>query len=301
MTNPRPHEAGGRQPRPPDDNPSPAESPSPPATDSSATISPLRWRPASTVVLILTSLVGLVAFLWPFLASPEFVAWAAQDTPWLFAILLGLLAAVLLAEVTSGGLDAKTVALLGVLAAVGGGLRVLSAGTAGLEPIFVVLVLGGRVLGRSMGFLLGALAVLAGAFLTAGVGPWLPFQMFGAGWVALGAACLPRLTGRAELTMLAAYGVLSGMAYGAMLNLWFWPFLAPATAPAGAAFIPGDPLTETIRHYATFYLATSLGWDLPRGVLTAVLVLIAGRPVMRTLRRAVRRAAFDAGPGTSPP
>ena len=30
-------------------------------------------------------------------------------------------------------------------------------------------------------FLLGALALLASAFLTAGVGPWTPFQMIAAG------------------------------------------------------------------------------------------------------------------------
>ena len=46
--------------------------------------------------------------------------------------------------------------------------------------------------------------------------------------------------------------------------------------------------------YAAFYLATSLGWDLPRGVLTAVLVMVAGRPVLSSLRRGTRRAAFGA-------
>ena len=71
----------------------------------------------------------------------------------------------------AGGLDAKTIAVLGVLAAMGGALRVLSAGTAGLEPMFFLLVLAGRVLGRGMGFVLGALAIVTGAFLTGGVGP----------------------------------------------------------------------------------------------------------------------------------
>ena len=182
--------------------------------------------------------------------------------------------------------------MLGVLAAAGGALRVLSAGTAGLEPIFVIFVLGGRVLGRSMGFLMGSLAMLAGAFLTAGVGPWLPFQMLGAGWVALGAAMLPRATGRVELAMLAGYGAFAGLAYGVLLNLWFWPFLAPASAPTGAGFVPGDSAAANFAHYAVFYVATSLGWDVPRAVLTAVLILVAGRSILATLRRAVRRAAF---------
>ena len=34
--------------------------------------------------------------------------------------------------------------------------------------------------------------------------------------------------------------------------------------------------------YAVFYVATSLGWDVPRSVLTAVLILIAGRSMLAT-------------------
>ncbi len=254
----------------------------------------LRWRPAAALTLGLTTLVGLASFLWPFFADPQFALDRGQQAPWLFAALLGLLAAVVLGEITANGLDAKTVALLGVLAAVGGAVRVLSAGTAGLEPVFAVLVLGGRVLGRSMGFLLGCLALLAGAFLTAGIGPWLPYQMLGAGWVALGAATLPPARGRVEVALLAGYGLVAGVGYGLLLNLWFWPFLGGASAPTGAAFVPGAPLAENLRHYAVFYRTTSLGWDLPRAVLTAVLVAAAGPMALRILRRAVRRAAFEA-------
>ncbi|MEI2764170.1 MAG: ECF transporter S component [Dermatophilaceae bacterium] len=262
----------------------------------------MRLRPAATASLAVTSVVGVAAFAWPFVGGPTTgVAGRGQNLPWLFAAVLGLLALVLLAEATAGGLDAKSVAVLGVLAAVGGALRVLSAGTAGLEPLFVVLVLGGRVLGRGMGLLLGALAMLCGAFLTAGIGPWLGFQMIAAGWVGLGAACLPRARGRAELALLAAYGLVAGIGYGAVMNLWFWPFLAAGAAPVGGGFVPGAPATDNLGRYAVFYLATSLGWDLPRAVLTAALVLVAGRPVLATLRRAVRRAGFDAPVAFDPP
>ena len=250
----------------------------------------LRWPGA--LALVLVTLVGVASFGWPFVVDPAVGLAHGQDAPWLFAVLLGLLALVLLAEVSAGGLDARTVAVLGVLAAMGGALRVLSAGTAGLEPMFFLLVLAGRVLGRSTGFVLGALAVLTGAFLTGGVGPWLPFQMIAAGWVALGAALLPPATGRLERAWLAAYGLMAGLLYGAVMNLWFWPFMG-TSAPTGAGFVPGADAATNAGHYAAFYLATSLGWDVPRGLLTAALVLVAGRPVLATLRRAVRRAAFD--------
>jgi len=144
-----------------------------------------------------------------------------------------------------------------------------------------------------VGFVLGALAVLVGAFLTGGIGPWAPFQMIAAGWVGYGAGALPRASGRPERVMLAGYGLVASLLFGLVMNLWFWPFLASGV-PAGMGFVPGAPVTANLSHYAAFYLATSLGWDLPRGILTAVLVMVAGRPVLASLRRGTRRAAFGA-------
>lgn len=246
--------------------------------------------------MVLVMVVGVAAFGWPFLADPasELAQMGhSADASLLFVLLMTLLALVLLAEVSSGGIDAKTVAVLGVLAAAGGALRVLSAGTAGLEPMFFLLVIAGRVLGPVRGFLMGTLALLTSAFLTAGVGPWTPFQMVCCGWVAMGAGLLPRATGRSERWLLAAYGLVCGLLYGAVMNLWFWPFLGTG-APAGAGFVAGAGVADNLRHYAVFYFATSFGWDLPRGLLTAVLTFVACRPLLRALRRSVRRARFDA-------
>ena len=54
-----------------------------------------------------------------------------------------LLMAVTLSLVSDGAMGAKAVALLGVLAATAAALRALGAGIAGLEPIWIVIVLGG--------------------------------------------------------------------------------------------------------------------------------------------------------------
>ena len=70
-------------------------------------------------------------------------------------------------------------------------------------------------------------------------------------------------------------------------------FLTPSL-PLGD--VPGGDLATNVAHYATFYVLTSLGWDLPRGILTAVLVWWAGPAIDRVLRRAVRRARFDSSP-----
>lgn len=252
------------------------------------------WR--APVVMALVVLVGIAAFGWPFLATPGSEVSQmghGTDASFFFVALMALMALALLAEMSSGGLDAKTVAVLGVLAAAGGALRVLSAGTAGLEPMFFLLVVAGRVLGARLGFLLGALALLASAFLTAGVGPWTPFQMIAAGWVCLGAGLLPGASGATERWLLAAYGLVCGLAYGVVMNLWFWPFLGDS-APAGAGYVAGAGAATNLGHYAVFYVTTSLAWDLPRGVLTAVLTLLASGSLLKALRRSVRKARFDA-------
>lgn len=256
----------------------------------------MRTRLRSRVALGLVTLVGLVAFGWPFLADPgsrlDQLGHGA-DASLVFVVIMAVLALVLLAELASGGMDAKTVAVLGVLAAAGGGLRVLSAGTAGLEPMFFLFVIAGRVLGPVRGFMMASLSLLTSAFLTAGVGPWTPFQMLACGWVAMGAGLLPRASGAVERWVLTGYGLCCGLAYGAVMNLWFWPFLG-VTAPHGAGFVPGAGVVANAQHYLAFYVLTSLAWDLPRGILTAVLTFVASRPLLRALRRSVRQAAFAA-------
>jgi energy-coupling factor transport system substrate-specific component len=253
----------------------------------------VRVRARSGLVLALVFAVGVAAFGWPFVIEPG----AALDTshsvdaPLLFVLLLPLLAAVVLAELTSGGIDAKAVALLGMLAAVGGALRALGPGTAGLEPTFVVLVLGGRVFGKGFGFVLGALTLLVGALITGGVGPWLVFQMLAAGWVGFFAGCLPRLRGRAEVLVTAGYAAVASLAYGLVMNLWFWPF---ASYGPEVSYVAGDPVADNAARYLLFFVTTSLPWDLGRAALCLVVLLLAGRPLLRALRRAARRAAFDA-------
>jgi len=161
--------------------------------------------------------------------------------------------------------------------------------------VFFLLIPAGRVLGAGFGFVLGALTMFASALLTGGVGPWLPFQMLGAGWVGLFAGLLPPARGRLELVMLAGYGAVAGLLYGLILNLWFWPFTTAGTgAGSELAYQAGAPLADNVARFLAFDLATSLGFDVPRAIGNAVLVLLAGRPVLLALRRAARRAAFDA-------
>ncbi|MFF8468123.1 ECF transporter S component [Streptomyces griseus] len=256
---------------------------------------PVRLGPKSVAVLLLTGAVGVVAFGWPLLADTGSGLAHARDAPWLFAALLPLLVGVVVATISESGMDAKAVAMLGVLAAVGAALRPLGAGTAGLEPMFFLMVLSGRVLGPGFGFVLGSVTMFASALLTGGVGPWMPFQMLSMGWFTMGAGLLPgpdRLRGRAELAMLAVYGCVAAFAYGAVMNLQGWPLIAGLGS--GISFDGNDPLNENLVRFVAYYLTTSLGWDLGRAVLTVVLTLTLGPTLLKALRRATRRAAFDA-------
>jgi energy-coupling factor transport system substrate-specific component len=250
-------------------------------------------RHSSAAVLAVASVLGLVGFTWPLFVDPvggENVAHSG-DAPWIFLALLPLLFAVIVAELADGALDAKAIALLGVLAACGAALR-LPGGVTGFEPMFFVFIPAGRVFGRGFGFVLGALTMFASALLTGGVGPWLPFQMFAAAWVGFFAGCLPPARGRTEIWLLAGYGLAAGLAYGLVMNMWFWPY--GASAGSELSFVPGADLAENLRRFWAFHLATSLGWDLPRAVMNATLILFFGRPVLAALRRVARRAAFGA-------
>ncbi|MGW4228896.1 ECF transporter S component [Streptomyces sp. NPDC004980] len=262
----------------------------------SRAVRPVRIGPRAAAALVLVSTIGVMAFGWPLLAGEASGVTAhAEGAPWLFAALLVLLVGVVVATVADGGLDAKAVAMLGVLAAVGAALRPLGAGTAGLEPMFFLMVLSGRVLGPGFGFVLGSVTLFASALLTGGVGPWMPFQMLSMGWFAMGAGLLPgpeRLRGRGEVLMLAAYGFAAAFAYGTVMNLQGWTLVSGLGS--GISFVEGGPLHENLVRFLAYCLATSLGWDLGRAVLTVVLTLTVGPTLLKALRRATRRAAFEA-------
>ncbi|MFE3635154.1 ECF transporter S component [Streptomyces cellostaticus] len=272
-------------------NPSPADRPA----HAPRPVRAVRLGPRSLAALGLVSAVGVVAFFWPFLAPPASGLSAhAEDAPWLFAGLLLLMIAVVAATISESGLGPKAVATLGVLAATGAALRPVGAGTAGIEPMFFLMVLSGRVLGPGFGFVLGSVTMFASALLTGGVGPWLPFQMLAMGWFTMGAGLLPgreRLRGRAEPLLLAAYGFCAAFAYGTVMNLAGWPFMGSGTS--NIAFDAHATVSANLARFAAYCLATSLGWDLGRALCTVVLTLALGPVLLRALRRATRRAAFE--------
>jgi energy-coupling factor transport system substrate-specific component len=245
----------------------------------------------SKIAIVLASFVGIVAFCWPFVLAPGTFT---DNTlaPLMFGALLILILCVVLAQIADGGMDSKAVAMLGVLSALGAALRPLGAGTAGIETIFFTIILAGRVFGPGFGFTLGCTTLFASALITAGIGPWLPYQMFGCAWVGLFAGMLPQVRGRREVLMLAVYGAVTGYVYGFMINLSFWPFSLGAST--GISYVPGAPFAENAHRYLVFDATTSLGFDTGRAVTTFICIILVGPAMLATFRRASRRAAFEA-------
>ena len=248
----------------------------------------------AVVVLALASVGGLMMLVWPLLLRVQ--PHERVDPPFLFLALLPVVIAVMLAELSQGGLDTRVLAVLGVLSAVIAILRGLSAGTGGVELVFFLLILAGRVFGPGFGFVLGVTSLFASALMTAGVGPWLPFQMLVSAWVGMGAGLLPRrVTGRAEVVMLAVYGVFAAYAYGLLMNLSGWPFLLGIVVPGheqtALSFDPSAAMAENLQRFAAYTLITSTGsFDTGRAITNAIAIMVVGPAVLTTLRRAAKRA-----------
>jgi energy-coupling factor transport system substrate-specific component len=248
----------------------------------------------SALVLGVASVGGLMMLAWPLLVRAPHGGHVGP--PFVFLALLPVVIAVVLAEVTEGGLDPRVLAVLGVLTAINAVMRGVSAGTGGVELVFFLLILAGRVFGPGFGFVLGCTSLFASALLTGGVGPWLPYQMLCSAWVGMGAGLLPRrATGRVEIAMLAAYGVVVAYAYGLLMNLSSWPFVLGIAVPGhvGLAFVPGDPFVTNLHRFLIYTLITSTGsFDTGRAITNAVAIVVLGPAVLTTLRRAARRVVI---------
>jgi energy-coupling factor transport system substrate-specific component len=245
-------------------------------------------------ILAVMSLTGLFVFLLPFLLSavPNELR-QGLTRPAEASLLMGLVMAgtlfVILGDLThssvSGGLS-RSIALLAVLVSIDATLRLFPS-FLGASPIFALVILVGSEFGPRFGFAMGSLTLLISAVITAGIGPWLPFQMLCAGWVGLGAGLLrPSGKGSRQVAFLGVYGAVAGILFGVLMNLYSWPLATPAsTVDVGLYWSPELSVTESLARYGAFYLATSLLHDTTRAVGNVILISVAGAPVLRLLQR----------------
>src|SRR5215217_3534353 len=255
--------------------------------------------------LLIVSIAGLLTFFLPFAISAlpkesSQVSPRTIEASLLLGLIIGASLIIAVAELVRGpgsGNYARSLALLGALVAIDATLRLVPS-FLGASPIFALVVLVGYVFGPRFGFVMGTLTLLLSAAITAGVGPWLPFQMLCTGWVGLAAGWMPSWkTAQVEVAFAAVLGAVMGFAYGALMNLCSWPFAAPGLSDdVGLYWAPSLSVAESVEHYAAFYVATSLVHDATRSVATALLILLAGGPVLRLLRRFHARATWAPTP-----
>jgi energy-coupling factor transport system substrate-specific component len=244
---------------------------------------------------------GIISLMAPFVL-PQFRTNGVQNAifPVMISLIIGLCLVILFFEIQSANLDSKMIAFLGVLIAINSGVRFLEnaiPGPAGFSPTFFLIILVGYHFGSQMGFLMGAMTMFVSALITGGVGPWLPGQMITAGWVGQSAGLLkPLITslkwhGKSiEIILLSIFGAVWGLLYGAVMNLWFWPFLGGS---AGQSWSQGMSLVENVGRYGTYYLATSLIWDITRAIGNVLVIGLMGRPVLKIFDRFSQRFAFQ--------
>jgi energy-coupling factor transport system substrate-specific component len=210
---------------------------------------------------------------------------------WIFLMATPFALLLLLISASNNQLDSKSIALLAVLTALIAALRPMGTGAVGIEPMWFVLILSARVFGPSFGFLLGTLSMLLSALLTGGMGPWVAYQSFAAGWIGLGVAIIPRsLRGKREIFALIIYGIVAAEFFGIAMDLQFWPWALGTDTQL--SYLAGAPIAENLSRFFSYHFLSAMAWDVPRAIFTASLIAIAGKPILHTLRRAHTKAAF---------
>lgn len=241
-----------------------------------------RFKGFRAFALFAVSLISALGFLWPFIGSDN-------KSGIFFWIATPLALFLLLALIGQANLDAKSLALLAVLSAIIAALRPLGAGAAGIEPMWFLLILASFVFGSSFGFLLGVQSMLLSAFLTGGFGPWLPYQIFAAGWIGLIAGSIPKLK-RFQIPLLAFSSLILAEIFGLLMDLQFWPWaFGPKTQ---LSYIPGAAIADNLERFFSYHIASSMAWNVPRAIFTAALIIAVGPGVLKALQRSARKAAF---------
>jgi energy-coupling factor transport system substrate-specific component len=244
-------------------------------------------RLEETAALGLVSSLALAAFVAPLVGARSA---AAEPTALLTGLICAAVAVLLALGLRARHMSTRLLAVLAALAAVDATLRALVViGIWGFTPIFLLMLTAGFVFGPSFGFALGALTMLLSAVVTAGIGPWLPYEMLGAGLTGMTAGILGlAFQGRPlrwpALLALAGLGLGMGFVYGMLLDIWAWPLLL--TSPGSSiGWRPGLSPLHLVQRFGVFYLATSLVYDAARAAGNLLLILLLGPPLLAALHR----------------
>ena len=114
--------------------------------------------------------------------------------------------------------NVRELVLVAVMTALSVAGRLLFAPVPGFKPVTAIVIITGLYLGWEAGYLCGSLTALV-SNLYFGQGPWTPFQMAIWGLIGLFAALLAKQLCASRI-LLCIYGVFSGVAYSAFMDVW---------------------------------------------------------------------------------
>lgn len=159
-----------------------------------------------------------------------------------------------------------------VLAATAAAGRVLFAPIPDVKPVSAIAIVAGATLGRRSGFMVGAVGALVSNFFF-GQGSWTPWQMYAWGLVGYLGGVLADGGLLERRGALYAWGFLSALMYGAILNGYYvLGFVRPLTwQSVVAAYAAGAPL------------------DVVHGIATAGFLAVIWLPWGRAIRRVVAK------------
>jgi energy-coupling factor transport system substrate-specific component len=75
------------------------------------------------------------------------------------------------------------------------------------------------------------------------------------------------------------------------MDLQLWPWLTGNDSQL--SFVPTLGTLDNARRFLAFHFATAMAWDIPRAVVTSLLISMTGSPILHALRRAQRRLALN--------
>ena len=183
----------------------------------------------------------------------------------LLAFLLTLPALIIFEWRRSGARELAAIAVMTGISVVG---RVLFAPLPGFKPVSAVVILTGLSFGPLAGFMTGAATALLSNFFF-GQGPWTAFQMFAWGAVGFLAGLFSRSRLRKNPLLLGFLGVLGGVLFSALTDLW-------TTVAATGTLLPAAYLT---------FLASGLPFTVLYAVSNVLFLLVLTRPILRKTDR----------------
>ncbi len=178
--------------------------------------------------------------------------------------------------------DARTVALVGTLAAFAALGRIAFAAIPNVKPTSDIVLIAGFALGGAPGYVVGAVAGLASNFFF-GQGPWTPWQMAAWGLTGVAGSLLARVTrGRVGRLSLALVCFVLGFAFTALQDVGDWfNYSGHSLAQLGA------------------YVGTGIGFDLIYACGCFAFALAFGPALIRSLHRFRKRLHVTWLPGTT--